>query len=155
MPLNLRASIVTLAMLSATTLGCSRGEEQAAPPAQSQTATTQPLNTPATVTGCLRAGDAADTFVLTTTRTENNTTPATYQLAGSAGVNLRDHVGDTVEVTGTITEQQSVQTTDSRTPAKEQAQGTSGASVQTGTQVAVRRIEVTQVRSAGGKCEQQ
>lgn len=154
MPLNMRTSIVTLAILSATTLGCSRGEEQA-PPAQSQTATTQPLNTPATITGCLRAGDAADTFVLTTTRTENNTTPATYQLAGSAGVNLRDHVGDQVEVTGTITEQQSVQTTDSRTPAKEQAQGTSGANVQTGTQVAVRRIEVTQVRSAGSKCEQQ
>lgn len=155
MPLNIRTSIATLAVLSATTLACSRGEQQA-PVAQSQTSTATPLNTPATVTGCLRAGDATDTFVLTTTQTENNSTPATYQLAGSAGVNLRDHVGKSVSVTGVITDQQHVATTDTRTPAGERAQGTSGTpTVQTGTQVAVRRIEVKEVRSAGGDCAEQ
>lgn len=157
MPLNIRTSIATIALLSATTLACSRGDEQQQPPpAQSQTTTATPLNTPATVTGCLRAGDATDTFVLTTTRTDNGVNPATYQLAGSGGVNLRDHVGKNVSVTGVITDQQHVATTESRTPTGDKAQGTAGTpTVQTATQVAVRRIEVKQVQSAGGDCPQE
>ena len=154
MVLNIRTSIAALALVSAATVGCNRSEPQA-PPAQSATQTTQPLNREATVTGCLRAGDAADTFVLTTSQTENGVNPATYQLAGSGGVNLRDHVGNRIEVTGTLTEQQHTATTDARTPAPQQAEGTAGkASVQTGTQLAIRRMAVTAVRSAGGKCEQ-
>ena len=153
MALNIRTSMTALALIAAAAAGCSGGEQQA-PPAQSATQTTQPLNREATVTGCLRAGDAADTFVLTTTQTENGVNPATYQLAGSGGVNLQDHVGSRIEVTGTLTEQQHAATTDARTPAAQQSEGTSGkASVQTSTQVAVRRMAVASVRSAGGKCE--
>jgi hypothetical protein len=156
MRLNTRTSIVTLAFVATMSAACGRSEEAEVPPAQSETQTTQPLNRPATVTGCLRAGDAENTYVLTTTQTENGVNPATYQLAGSAGVNLQDHVGDRIEVTGTLTEQQHVATTDAPTRADEKARGTTGTpTVQTGTQVAVRRLEVTGVKPLGGECEQQ
>lgn len=155
MKITTRTSIVMLALAVSATVGCGRGEEQV-PPAQTQTQTTQPLNRQATVTGCLRAGDAENTYVLTTTRTENGVNPATYELAGNAGVNLQDHVGDRIEVTGMLTEQQHVATTDAPRPADEKAQGTSGTpTVQTGTQLAVRRLEVSGVKALGGECEQQ
>lgn len=151
-----RTSIVMLAFVAASAAGCGRSDETQVPPAQSETQTTQPLNRPTTVTGCLRAGEAENTFVLTTTQTENGVNPATYQLAGSAGVNLQDHVGDRIEVTGTLTEQQHVATTDAPTPADEKARGTTGTpTVQTGTQLAVRRLEVSGVKALGGECEQQ
>lgn len=156
MLLTTRTSIAALALLAATSAACSRGDETQAPTAQSTTQSTQPLNRPTTVIGCLRAGDAANTFVLTTTQTENGVNPATYQLAGTAGVNLQDHVGRRVEVSGTLTEQQHIATTDAPTRADEKAQGTSGTpTVQTGTQLAVRRLEVSGVKAAGGECDQQ
>lgn len=155
MPLKTRSSIVMLALLTATTLACGGADEPETPPVQSSSQTTQPLNRPTTVTGCLRAGDAENTYVLTTTQTENGVNPATYQLAGNAGVNLQDHVGDRVEVSGTLTEQQHVATTEAPTKADEKARGTSGTpTVQTGTQLAVRRLEVTGVKALGGECEQ-
>ena len=156
MPLTTRTSIATLALVAATAVGCGRSEETQVPTPQSTTQTTQPLNRPTTVTGCLRAGDAESTYVLTTTQTENGTNPATYQLAGSAGVNLQDHIGKRIEVTGTLTEQQHIATSEAPTKAGEKAQGTSGTpTVQTSTQLAVRRLAVTGVKAAGGDCEQQ
>jgi hypothetical protein len=156
MPLTTRTSIVTLALFAAATVACGRSDETQAPPAQSTTQTTQPLNRPTTVTGCLRGGDAENTYVLTTTQSENGVNPATYQLAGTAGVNLQDHVGKRIEVSGTLTEQQHVATTDSPTTVDDKARGTSGTpTVQTSTQVAVRRLAVTGVKAAGGECEQQ
>lgn len=156
MPLTTRTSIVTFALVAVTTVACGRSEETQVPPAQSTTQTTQPLNRQATVTGCLRAGDAENTYVLTTTQTENGVTPATYQLVGTAGVNLQDHVGKRIEVDGTLTEQQHVATSEAPTTADEKARGTSGTpTVQTGTQLAVRRLEVAGVKAAGGDCEQQ
>jgi hypothetical protein len=130
------------------------GDEPETPVAQAQTQTAQPLNAPASVTGCLRAGDASDTFVLTASRTEDGSTPATYQLAGSGGVNLQDHIGNRVEVTGVITGQQHVATREAPRPADGKATGTAGTpTVQTATELAVRRIEVASVRRVEGKCE--
>lgn len=132
---------------------CSR-EEPAAPPAQSQTQTVQKPNVPTLVTGCLRAGEATNTFVLTASQATDGTTPATYQLNGSAGVNLADHVGKRVEVNGVLREQAHIATNESRQPAEDRAKGTSGTpSVQTATQVSIRQLDVTSVKSAGADCE--
>ena len=131
------------------------GSEPEVPPAQSQTQTTQQLNTPATLTGCLRAGEAANTFVLTASATTTDaSTPATYQLDGSGGVNLSDHVGKRIEVTGVIADQQHIATREPAQTADQKATGTSGTpTVQTSTQLALRTLQVKQVRPAGGSCE--
>jgi hypothetical protein len=156
MALRTCSSLVALALAAVTTVACGGNEETQVPPPQSATQTTQPLNRPTTVIGCLRAGDAANTFVLTASRTEDGVNPATYQLAGTGGVNLQDHVGDRVEVTGTLTEQQHIATSEAPTPADDRARGTTGTpTVQTGTQLAVRRLEVSGVKALGGECEAQ
>ena len=59
----------------------------------------------AVLRGCLKAGDQTGTFMLTNaTATSGGTMKnATVQLAGSpTGINLKDHVGHTVEVTGML-----------------------------------------------------
>jgi hypothetical protein len=132
---------------------CGGGEEQAPVPDQ-QTQSAQPANTPTTVAGCLRAGEAAETYVLTLAQTAGSGDTATYHLTGVQGVNLRDHVGQNVEVSGTIRAQQELA---SRTPAQpaEQATGTSGTpTVQTRTEVDVKQLDVASVRPLGGSCGQ-
>lgn len=144
-----------LAALFAMTLAAAAcGSEPDAPAAQSQTSTTQQLNTPATVTGCLRAGEAANTFVLTASATGEGATPATYHLEGAADNNLQSHVGRRVEVTGIVAEQQHVATRETPQAADQRATGTSGTpTVQTGTQLAVRTVQVKTIRPLDGRCE--
>jgi hypothetical protein len=147
--------LLTATLLSAATLagGCSR--EEAQPPAaqvQSQTAT--PLNAPESVTGCLRAGDAADTFVLTTSQTDDGRPPSTYQVIGTSGVNLADHVGHRVAITGIVREQQTATTATTAAPATDKPQGTSGTpQVQTTATLQMRRMEVSSVGRAAGDCD--
>lgn len=149
-PLALAAAIAAALVIPAT--GCNRGEN-ATPVTDTQTATpVRTANQPMTVTGCLRAGEAADTFVLTT----GGTDVATYNLVGREGVNLADHVGHQVEVNGILTAQQETASR-AETPAenarKEQATGTSGTpTVATRTNVDIRRLEVNTVRPTGGDC---
>ena len=69
---------------------------------------------PATVTGCLKAGDTPDSFMLSDLKwkddkavgTAGATTPAAPPVSATSlklvGSKLSDHVGHTVEVTGTI-----------------------------------------------------
>ncbi len=60
----------------------------------------------AVVRGCLRAGDQTGTYVLSNaTATSGGTLKnATVQLVGSpSGMNLKEHVGHTVEATGMLT----------------------------------------------------
>jgi hypothetical protein len=133
--------------------GCSRDEPEA-PPAQAQSATTSPAGQPTTVTGCLRAGDAENTFVLTTAQTVDGTPAATYHLSGSAGVNLQDHIGKRIEVSGVIDQQARVATREPAQPADDKATGTAGTpTVQTGTQLSLERLDVTSVKRADGDCE--
>jgi hypothetical protein len=141
---------VALALVAAA--ACS-GEPET-PAAQSQTRTTQQLNSPATLTGCLRAGEAANTFVLTASATSDGATPATYHLEGSGGTNLKDHVGRRIEVNGLIADQQHVATREASQPADQKATGTSGTpTVQTGTQLALRTIQVKTIRPLQEACE--
>jgi hypothetical protein len=70
-------------------------------------------------------------------------------------VNLRDHIGQQVEVSGVVrSEQEMASASPSRPAANDAATGTSGTpTVQTRTQLQVRQLEVNSVKPAGGKCE--
>jgi hypothetical protein len=131
---------------------CNReGEEPKVAEVQTQTPP-QAVNQPATVSGCLRAGEASDTFVLMATRTQDREEPATYELVGSGGVNLRDHVGKRVEASGVISSQQQATGRALDTTA-DRAKGTSGTpSVSTRTEVDVKRLEVQSIRPLGESC---
>jgi hypothetical protein len=152
--MDIRLGIGAMLVASSAVVGCSR-EEPEAPPAQLQSESVQQTNAPTLVTGCLRAGEAADTFVLTTAQAEGGSPPATYHLHGSAGVNLADHVGKRIEVNGVVREQAQIATRDSARPAEDKATGTVGTPrVQTGTELTIRQLDVTAVKRAGGDCEQ-
>lgn len=138
-------------------VACSRSADQQKvdkSPMESQTASTPanagPMTT--TVTGCLGAGDAADTYVLTAARTNGATDTATYQLEGTNGDQLRGHIGERVQVSGTAIPETEVASNSA--PAQEQrAKGTSGTpTVQTSTDVQIRRLHVDSVVPQGDKC---
>ena len=152
----MRNYLLTATVLAAATLvtGCSRQEAQP-PAAQVQAQTTaQPLNTPESVTGCLRAGDAADTFVLITSQTADGRTPSTYQVVGTSGVNLVDHVGHRVAISGVVREQQTATSATTSAPATDKPQGTSGTpTVQTTATLQMRRMEVSAINRVAGDCE--
>ena len=151
--LHTRTAIAALILAGAASGACSHEESQV-PPAQVQTQSVQKPNVPTLVTGCLRAGEAANTFVLTTAQSVDGSTPATYQLNGSAGVNLADHVGKRIEVSGILREQAQIATNEPKQAAEEKAKGTSGTpAVQTTTQVAIKQLDVTAVKQAAGDCE--
>jgi hypothetical protein len=153
MAFNNRFALAGLIVVSAVGIGCNR-EQPEVPPAQAQTGTTRPTAQPTTVTGCLRAGEAAGTFVLTTAKTDEGTPTATYHLSGSGGVNLQDHIGRRIEVNGVIDQQSEIATREPTEPAEDKATGTAGTpAVQTGTQLSIRRLDVHSVTRADGECE--
>lgn len=151
-PINLAAAIV----LSFAAAGC--GSEPEVPPATSQTQSSSQPNQPTNVTGCLRAGEAANTFVLTTTATGAASVPATYHLTSTGNLNLQDHIGKRVEVAGVVEAQSQIATREAPQPA-DNATGTAGApgtpTVQTGTRLNVQRMNVTNIRATGEDCGEQ
>jgi hypothetical protein len=101
------ATCVGLAFAVSLAAQAPAGQEKPQPPAGQSAAADKGI----TLKGCLRAGDAADSFVLANAAPASATagtsgTPAaapakTVRLTGSpAGTNLKDHVGHTVEITG-------------------------------------------------------
>jgi hypothetical protein len=147
--------IVALVFAAVSTGGCQRSSKNAPPTAQIQTQTPpQAVNQPVTVTGCLRAGDASDTYVLTASEMKDGTTPATYLLVARDAVNLRDNVGNRVQVSGTLTTQQEVSTLTPTTSPKNKATGTSGTpTVQTQTELDMRRLEVSSLNRVAEHCD--
>ena len=145
------ASVLALGLASA---GCNRGEK-ATVVAESQVQTAQPANQPLTVSGCLKAGEADGTFVLTAARSTGSTgETANYHLVGPQANNLQEHVGRQVEVSGTMQAQQETASTAPARQADERATGTSGTPVvQTKTEVDIRRLAVTSLKPIGEKCE--
>jgi hypothetical protein len=133
--------------------GCA-GEPEV-PPAQTQAGVTREVDRPTTVTGCLRAGDAANTFVLTTAQTVDGTPAATYQLTAT-GVDLSAHVGKRVEANGVVQTQSDIATRQPAQPA-DNAQGTAGTAgtptVQTATELSIRTMTVSTVKPVAGECE--
>jgi hypothetical protein len=131
--------------------GCNR--TQPAPAAETQTATpVQSANAPTTVTGCLRAGDGSETFVLTAARAATGEQTATYQLYPDQGVQLRDHIGHQVAVTGVLRAQQEMRSRSTTEPAGKPT-GTGGTpTVSTATELDFKQLNVQQVRPTGEKC---
>lgn len=153
------SALVSSALLAAVGLaGCSRSEQATTPVAESQTQhPVQPLNQPLTVSGCLRSGDASETFVLMTSAASgpagDSTASATYQLAGASGVNLRDHVGRRIEVEGVLRAQQQ---SESRAagPAANAPTGTAGSPrVETTTEVDIKHLDVSSVKPLADDCD--
>jgi hypothetical protein len=142
-----------VACMLAACLACGRGGEEV-PPLETQTMTPpQAMATPERVQGCLRAGEASGTFVLTSSAVDTQMAAATYQLVG-APEEIREHVGRRVEVTGTLVEQQTARSDGATLPAEE-ATGTAGTpTVQSTTEVEVKRLQVTGVTPVDGDCNE-
>jgi hypothetical protein len=133
--------------------GCSKSKGE--PPSETQvTGDARTPGVPMTVAGCLRAGTLADTYVLTQDAASSGAqATANYQLIGVDGVDLRQHIGERVQVTGVLASQQEVAAR-SEPREQEKATGTAGKpTVQTETQVDIRTLQVKSVNPQGGKCE--
>jgi hypothetical protein len=158
-PSRLTPSVV--AAVAVTSAACNRGEERAGATAEKQAVSpVQQVNQPTTVVGCLRAGAATDTYVVTSEKKETGEMPATYELIGSGGANLAELAGQRVEVSGTLEARQQVATRSTTDPApnageRPEATGTGGTpAVSTTTKLDIKRIEVQGVRAVGGECQQ-
>ncbi|HXW08140.1 MAG TPA: hypothetical protein VD833_23115 [Vicinamibacterales bacterium] len=150
---TLRLTCAAILAAAVAASACNRGEE-ATPAPETQTQTARPANQPLTVTGCLKAGEAADTYVLTAARTAGSEEAANYQLIGARDAGLQDRIGQRMEVSGTVEAQQEIAARTKAEPAKEQAEGTSGTpTVQTRTEIEIRRLTVDSIRAVGGECE--
>lgn len=119
-----------------------------------------------TLKGCLRAGDQPDTFVLAdaapataATGTTGAATGAaaaakqTVRLIGSpSGMNLKDHVGHTVEVTGMVVPQGAKSSTPAGTtgtPAPGAATGAAPGAASADTQ---QRLNIKTIKHVDAKC---
>jgi hypothetical protein len=152
--------------------------------------TDTPAPAPVTVTGCLRAGDQQNTFVLSvldpaggdTARNDTTTgaqSPApkgttgttgssgavpktmTYQLMpGTANIDLRAHVGQRVQVNGTVQpESETTVATGSRTAgvaphdATPKDESTPVVATTARADVKVQRLKVASLQAVGGSCQ--
>lgn len=149
-----RAAVIAVAGVTLVAAGgCKNKGKVDKAPIETQTATATPASgEPVTVTGCLRAGDAPDTFVLWQTAQNGSTDAANYQLVGKDGVDFRGNAGKRVQVTGTLGAETDIA---SRAPAtaEPKAKGTSGTPVvQTQENVQVRTLRVDSLTPQQGSC---
>ncbi|MEX2272650.1 MAG: hypothetical protein WD690_14350 [Vicinamibacterales bacterium] len=146
-------SSTAIACALAACLACGKSGEEV-PPNETQSVTPpQAMATPERVQGCLRAGEASGTFVLTAGAADTKMGgAATYQLLGTPEA-LQPHVGKRVEVTGTIVSEQTAQSRGATMPAEERAKGTTGTpTVQSSTEIEVKRLQVSGVTPVAGEC---
>ena len=158
MRLQSMGAIVFAAGLAAAGAGCSHGpsasQDRSNTPPETATATASNVPMTATVTGCLAAGDAADTFVLNAARSEGDTASATYNLIGTNADELRHHVGEQVKVSGTVTSGEQVAERSIPQAETDKAKGTTGTpTVQTQTDVRIQRMQVSSVAPQGQECK--
>jgi hypothetical protein len=133
-------------VLSVAVSACNRDE--AGP--EVQTTTTVPRAESISVRGCLKAGLAENTFVLTTSETGPQGDTATYQLNGP-GISFADHVGQQVEVSGTLRAEQQAASTG--VDVVDEPKGTSGTpTVETKTELTVRQMTVESITPSGQRC---
>jgi hypothetical protein len=144
--LNRMAVAAGVALIAAT--ACNRN---APVPEAQRTTGVQPRMEPMSVAGCLRSGLADNTFVLTAEATNPDSKAATYQLTGN-NVNLRDYVGQQVEVSGTLRAEQEIATSGVAT-AEKPTKGVDGTpTVETKTELDVRQLTVSAVKPSGERC---
>jgi len=141
---------VALCSLTFVLSACKR---QATAPELQTTAGQQARMEPMTVTGCLKSGVADNTFVLMTSKTEGAIETATFQLNPKQGVDLKQYIGQTVEISGTLRAEQEVASTGQPTELKP-AKGTSGTpTVETKSEIDVKRLDVNTVTPTGNSCD--
>ena len=147
---------VLVAGIALASGACNRDADKMATSTDVQTQSAQPAKTPVTLQGCVKAGDAADTYVLTTARTAGSGDTATYQLVGEKIEGLREQVGRRVEITGTIEAQREIASrTTARPEDEERPTGTSGTpTVQTRSEIEIKRLSVGSVKPLSESCEQ-
>jgi hypothetical protein len=135
-------------------IGCNKNK-QTTPDLQTSTGV-QPRAQAVTVTGCLQKGTIAEnTWVLIGDAPSAGTTgrAPTYQLTGGDAAALRANVGQRVEVSGTVRAEQEVASTSGAIP-ESRAKGTAGTpTVETKTDVDIRRLEVSAVKATGNRCQ--
>jgi hypothetical protein len=143
-------SIVAAAALAAGACG-----KKPSPPETQTTSGVQAQAQPVSVIGCLKRGALAEnTLVLLSSQADASGGTATYELVSRPELNAEDNVGKQVEVTGTLRSREEVAST-SGTVAERAAKGTSGTpTVETKSDVDIRRINVTKVTPTGGSCPQ-
>jgi hypothetical protein len=131
------------------------GSDESTTVSEAQSQTAQSTNQVVTVAGCLKAGDAENTYVLTAARSAGSEDAATYQLEGSAMADLQDRVGERVEVTGTMNAAQEIASRTTAVPDEdERPTGTSGTpKVVTKTEVDIKRMSVSSVKPLAEECE--
>jgi hypothetical protein len=159
----MRLGTVGAAILCTALAASGACRRQGAPAAEMKSET--PLtgtNEQLTVSGCLKAGDATDTYVLTaTSKAQGGEPAATYQLVGVEGVRLGEHIGERVEVTGLVNAEKKVATTSTTDPATKptdrgaQPRPTDSATpmVRTETQLDIKRLDVSAIRKIADRCE--
>src|SRR5262245_31814267 len=130
-------------------------QREASAPERQTSSGQQARMQPLSVTGCLRAGVADNTYVLMASQaTGGATDTATYQLTARDDMNLRQYLGQKVEVAGTLRAEQEVASNGVATEQKP-AKGTSGKpTVDTKTELDVKRLNVTTIKPIGGRCDQ-
>jgi hypothetical protein len=145
--------VLTTTTIAGTTLAlCACNRKPAAPEVQT-TQAVQRQGNPVELTGCLKRGVLADdTFVLLVSQKDGSGGTATYDLITPAGLDLRDQVGQQVAVKGTL---QGEQIASSEGATRERAaKGTSGTpTVETKTDLDVRRVDATSVKPIGAACQ--
>lgn len=155
MPIRMLGRMFGTALLVAACAACgSKGEE--VPPLDTNSVTPpQATALPERVQGCVRAGEADGTFVLTASSLDTRLAAATYQLEGMPD-ELRPYVGQRVEVAGTIVSEQTAQSRGLPMTAADAPAGTSGQAptptVQSKTTLEIKRLQVASVTPVSGEC---
>jgi hypothetical protein len=119
-------------------VGLSAQDPQQRPPAQSSAA-----DKTVTFTGCVKAGDTPNSFILANIKADDKEKPGATGTAGAmakapdsvrliaaADTKLSEHVGHQVSVTGTLAERSASASPGATTPPAGAATGTSGADKQ-------------------------
>ena len=158
----LNSSVICGTLITLVVTGGCRREEPGDPTPVLQSEAAQPTNHPITTTGCLLAGETANTFMLMAAQADGSGQTKNYQLVAGPDANLREHVGTRVQVNGTVEMRQAAQTQTFATPAAdedtkqgERPAGTAGETpmVQTQTTVAVDRLSVESISPLGDRCQ--
>ena len=130
---------------------CNR--KPAAPELQTTTGV-QPRAEAMTVTGCLKSGVADNTFVLMASQASGSGQTATFQLTGPEQLNLRQYVGQKVEVSGTLRAETEM-TSSGGAMEQKPAKGTAGTPVvETKSDIDIKRLTVSSVKPTGNRCEE-
>ena len=145
----------TTAMVCAATLAFTACNRKPSAPELQTTTGVQPRAERVTLTGCLKRGVIAeDTFVVLVSQKEVGTEAATYELTVQPDVKLADHIGQQVEVSGTLRSEQAFASSAGAVTEKP-AKGTSGTPVvETKTDVNLKRIDVSGLRPTGSACQE-